>query len=131
VTKLVDLAARIRATPDNAAMRPEDWFALDNTFLHLVILSTPNTDLAHYVSANRSALEASQRVLFSIGLPPDRQSLMELCMVIDLLLAGTSRAAASMMVTHLENALNRTIAQLKIVSVIDPPENLAAYLAAD
>jgi hypothetical protein len=36
-----------------------------------------------------------------------------------------------MMVTHLENALNRTIAQLKIVSVINPPENLAAYLAPD
>jgi DNA-binding GntR family transcriptional regulator len=131
VPKLIDLAARIRATPNNAVISPEDWFAMDNAFLQLVILSTPNADLAHYVSANRSALEASQRVLFSIGLPPDQQSLMELCMVIDLLLAGTSRAAANMMVTHLENALNRTIAQLKIVSVINPPENLAAYLAPD
>lgn len=128
---LADLARRIRDTSDDAPMRPDDWFDLDTAFLQLAILSTPNADLAHYVSANRSALAASQKMLFSLGLPPHRQSLLELCMVIDLLLAGTARAAASMMVTHLENALNRTIAQLKIVSVIDPPDDLAAYLVPD
>ncbi|MBU2358472.1 MAG: GntR family transcriptional regulator [Alphaproteobacteria bacterium] len=131
IPALADLAVRIRDTPDDATMSPEAWFDLDNAFLRLAILSTPNVDLAHYVSANRSALEASQRVLFSIGLPPHRQSLLELCMVIDLLLAGTARAAANMMATHLQNALNRTIAQLKIVSVIDPPTDLADYLVPD
>jgi hypothetical protein len=33
-----------------------------------------------------------------------------------------------MLATHLENALRRTIAQLKIVSVIDPPKDFAPYL---
>jgi len=125
---LAALASDIRALPDDRPVAAETWFDLDHRFFELAILSTPNRDLIHYVSSNRSALWALQRVLFSIGVPPDRQSLLELCMVIDLLQAGTPTAAASMLSTHLENALNRTIAQLKIVSVINPPDDLAPYL---
>lgn len=128
IEALLALAERVRALPEVPAPTPEQWFALDREFLRLAILSTPNRDMAHYVSANRGALEASQRVLFSIGLPPDHQSLLEICMVIDLLRAGTMPAAANMLKTHLGNALQRTIAQLKIVSVIDPPSDLAPYL---
>lgn len=125
---LAALADDIRDLTCNRPVAPETWFDLDHRFFQLAILSTPNRDLAQYVNANRSALAALQRVLFSIGLPPDRQSLLELCMVIDLLQAGTIPAASSMLTTHLENALNRTIAQLKIVSVINPPDDLAPYL---
>jgi len=125
---LAALARDIRNLPADGQLSPKRWFDLDGRFLQLAILATPNQDLAAYVSANRSALEASQRVLFSIGLPPDRQSLLELCMVIDLIQAGTLPAAANMLNTHLGNALKRTIAQLKIVSVIEPPSDLAGYL---
>ncbi|MWD26003.1 GntR family transcriptional regulator [Aquicoccus sp. SCR17] len=125
---LAALARDIRDLPADGPLSPETWFDLDGRFLQLAILATPNQDLAAYVGANRSALEASQRVLFSIGLPPDRQSLLELCMVIDLIQAGTMPAAANMLNTHLANALKRTIAQLKIVSVIEPPADLAGYL---
>ncbi|SFA96168.1 DNA-binding transcriptional regulator, GntR family [Poseidonocella pacifica] len=130
-TELGDLADKIRSVPSTAPVPPETWFELEEQFFDLAILSTPNDDLAQYVRANRSALNASQRVLFSLGLPPDRQSLLELCLVIDLLRAGTRAAAANMLGTHLQNALNRTIAQLKIVSVIDPPTDLAPYLVRD
>ena len=128
---LADLAQDIRALPADQPLSPETWFDMDARFFQLAILATPNCDLATYVSANRSALEASQRVLFSIGLPPDRQALLELCMVIDLLQAGTLTAAADMLTTHLRKALDRTIAQLKIVSVIEPPGDLASYLVPD
>lgn len=125
---LAELAKDIRALPQRRPVAPQTWFDIDHRFFQLAILATPNRDLAHFVSGNRSALWALQRVLFSIGLPPDRQSLLDLCMVIDLLRAGTPSAAASMWSTHLENALHRTIAQLKIVSVINPPDDLAPYL---
>lgn len=125
---LVTLAEDIRALRNDCPVAAATWFELDHRFFELAILSTPNRDLRHYVSANRSALWALQRVLFSIGLPPDRQSLLELGMVIDLLQASTPTAAAGMLSTHLEKAQNRTIAQLKIVSVINPPDDLAPYL---
>ncbi|SDU47999.1 GntR family transcriptional regulator [Stappia sp. ES.058] len=125
---LAALAREIRALPLQSPVKPEAWFDLDQRFFELAILSTPNEDLARFVSANHSALRALQTVLFSIGLPPDTQSLRELCLVIDLLQAGTTTAAAGMLSTHLENALNRTIAQLKIVSVINVPDDLAPYL---
>ncbi len=125
---LGELANEIRSLSQDEPVNPQTWFDLDHRFFQLAILSTPNRDLAHYVNGNRSGLRALRSVLFSLGLPADRQSLMELCMVIDLLRAGTTTAAASMLSTHLGNALHRTVVQLKIVSVINPPEDLAPYL---
>lgn len=125
---LAALAADVRALPEGEPIDPATWFAFDQRFFELAILATPNRDLASYVSANRSALVASQQMLFSLGLQPDRRALLELCMVIDLLRAGTIPAAANMLDVHLRNALDRTIAQLKIVSVLEPPSDLAPYL---
>ncbi len=127
---LARLSADIRCLPQDGPADPELWFELEGRFYDLAILSTANDDLAEYVRSNRAALRSSQRVLFSLGLPPDRQTLTEQGMIVDLILARTRPAAASMLSTHLGNALKRTIAQLKIVSVIDPPEDLAPYLQA-
>lgn len=124
------LAEDVRALPAARPIDPETWFAVDQRFFELAILATPNRDLAHYISANRSALAALQQMLFSLGLQPDRRALLELCTVIDLLRAGTVAAAESMLAAHLRSALDRTIAQLKIVSVLDPPGDLAPYLLA-
>lgn len=128
VEQLAALANDIRALPGDRPITAQTWFDLDQRFLELAILSTPNRELASYISGNRSGLWALHRVLFSLGLPPDRQSLMELSTVIDLLRAGTSGAAAGLVSSHLKNSLHRTISQLKIVSVIDPPEDFAPYL---
>lgn len=125
---LTALADEIRSLPSDIPITAQRWFDLDHRFLELAILSTPNHTLAHYINGNRSGLWALQSVLFSIGLPPDRQSLMELSMVIDKVRSGTTPAAAGMLSTHLKNARKRTIAQLKIVSVIDPPGDFAPYL---
>ncbi|MEQ5870679.1 GntR family transcriptional regulator [Sagittula sp. NFXS13] len=130
VEALGRLSADIRALPQDGPDDPDIWFDLEGRFYDLAILSTPNADLAGYVRSNRAALRSSQKVLFSLGLPPDRQTLSEHGMVVDLILAQTRSAAASMLSTHLGNALNRTIAQLKIVSVLDPPDDLAPYLQA-
>lgn len=128
IEELTALANDIRALPGDQSITSQTWFDLDQRFLELAILSTPNRELSTSISGNRSGLWSLHSVLFSLGLPPDRQSLMELSTVIDLLRAGTASAAAGMLSTHLKNSLHRTISQLKIVSVIEPPKDFAPYL---
>ncbi|WP_224504251.1 GntR family transcriptional regulator [Celeribacter litoreus] len=106
----------------------DQWFALDRKFFELVVLTTPNEDLAEYASSNRIALEACQAALFSLGLPPDKQSLQELRQVLELALSGSISAATSMLSTHLAKASARTIAQLKITAIIAPPPDFPSYL---
>lgn len=125
---LSKLANDICVLPDDQPITERTWFDIDQQFLDLAILSTHNRELANCISGNRSGLEALHSVLFSLGLPPDMQSLRELYTVIDLLRTGTTSAAAGMLSTHLKNSLHRTISQLKIVSVIEPPQDFAPYL---
>ncbi|MFT3688546.1 GntR family transcriptional regulator [Paenirhodobacter sp.] len=110
------------------AIPPETWFALSDRFTEAAVLSVTNPDLSRFITINGKALAASQRALFALGLPTARQSLQELRLVIDLLLARAPVAAQGMFETHLANALHRTIAQLKIVAVMAPPTNLAPFL---
>ncbi|WP_413203392.1 GntR family transcriptional regulator [Rhodospirillum sp. A1_3_36] len=122
------LRARIIQAEGIGKIEPSHWFGLVNDFIDLTILSTPNADLASFINTNRKALQASQNALHAIGLPADIQSLRELRIVLDLVLSGTVPAAADMLETHLAKSQDRTIAQLKIVSVMSPPEDLAPYL---
>ncbi|SFJ13653.1 DNA-binding transcriptional regulator, GntR family [Celeribacter neptunius] len=126
--KLSALAEEIRTLPDGTRLTPEEWFSFDRRFFELAVLSTPNVDLATCASGNRIALEACQSALFSLGLPPDNQSILELGKVIELSLSGSAAAAASMLTMHLEKARDRTIAQLKITAIIAPPPDFPAYL---
>lgn len=104
------------------------WFALEQRFVEDTVLRTTNADLAQHIASNRRALEACQSALFALGLPPDTQSIIELGMVAELILSGTIPAAASMLAAHLAKASDRTIAQLKITAVIEPPTDLPIYL---
>lgn len=124
IQKLVD---RIRQLSTQERLAEDQWRALDRKFFELVILTTPNKDLADCASANRLALEACQAALFSLGLPPDKQSLQELQQVLELALSGSVSAAASMLSTHLTKLSARTIAQMKITAIIEPPD-FPAYL---
>ncbi|CUH67486.1 DNA-binding transcriptional repressor MngR [Thalassovita gelatinovora] len=128
VQDLRQLADEIKAQSANLVLTPTQWFSLEQRFFEMVILTTPNEDLANYASSNRLALEACQSALFSLGLPPDTQSILELGQVIELSLSGSISAAASMLSMHLEKARDRTIAQLKITAIIDPPEDFPSYL---
>lgn len=107
-----------------------EWLRLDQRFFELAVLTTPNADLANYASSNRLALEACHAVLFSLGLPADRQSLLELGQVIELILMGSIPAAASMLSMHVEKERDRTISQLKITAVIEPRSDFPTYLQA-
>lgn len=106
----------------------DEWFDITNTFIDLVVLSTPNEDLASYISSNRKTLQASQRALYSLGMPDDKASIVELRMVADLLLVDAVPSAATLLESHLKKLLDRTIAQLKILSVVPKPDNLAPYV---
>ena len=95
---------------------------------HEIVLSTPNEALRDLVARNLRMVALSQQVLRRLGLPQDRAALTEQRMTVELLLHGAHEAAASMMSTHLDAAQHRTIAQMKIVAVIPPPDSLAPYL---
>jgi len=128
VADLRRLADEIAALSPRALLSPGQWFSLDRRFFEMMILTTPNEDLAGYASSNRLALEACQSALFSLGLPPDTQSLLELGQVVELALSGSISAAASMLAMHLQKARDRTIAQLKITSIIEPASDFPDYL---
>ena len=106
----------------------DEWFTITNDFLDIVVLSTPNEDLASHIGANRKTLQASQRALFSLGMPGDKASIVELRMVADLLLVDAVPSAATLLESHLTKLLDRTIAQLKILSVVPKPDDLAPYV---
>jgi len=122
--KLVD---QIQVLSEQERLADEQWSALDREFFETMVLTTPNKDLADCASSNRLALEACQAALFSLGLPPDKQSLQELQQVLELALSGSVSAATSMLSTHLTKVSARTIAQLKITAIIAPP-SFPAYL---
>ena len=125
---LQELLDRINQLDQSCTLPAPEWFALESRFIETTVLCTPNVDLAQHILSNRRALEACQSSLFSLGLPPDTQSIIELGGVVDLILSGTITAAMSMLAAHLAKARDRTIAQLKITAVIEPPTNTPAYL---
>lgn len=126
---LRDLTKRIaKYEKTNASIGQDEWFAITNTFIDLVVLSTPNEDLAAYINSNRKTLQASQRALYSLGMPGDKASIVELRMVADLLLVDAVPSAATLLGSHLKKLLDRTIAQLKILSVVPKPNDLAPYV---
>jgi len=122
------LAQDIRRLTAEGAMTPAKWTEIDAKFFEMVILSTPNEDLATAASNNKLALEACQSALFALGLPPDSQSIHELGQVIELSLAGSINDASRKLAEHLEKACNRTVAQLKITAIIEPPDDFPPYL---
>ncbi|RPE67004.1 GntR family transcriptional regulator [Pacificibacter maritimus] len=125
---LKKLAQEIGALPREEQITSDKWIAIDKQFFDMMILSTPNEDLATVASNNKLALEACQSALFSLGLPPDTQSIMELGQVIELALSGSTSTASFMLAQHLEKACDRTIAQLKITAIIQPPAEFPSYL---
>ncbi len=125
---LRDLVDEINLLDRNEILPKRRWFALESRVVENTVLRTTNSDLAQHIASNRRTLEACQSALFSLGLPPDTQSIIELGMVAELMLSGTVPAAMSMLAAHLAKARDRTIAQLKITAVIEPPADTPAYL---
>jgi DNA-binding GntR family transcriptional regulator len=102
--------------------------AVQADFIECCVLAAPNERLRDLVRNNLLPVTATERLLRRLGLPGDPAIITELRLIVELLQRGATDAAVSMMDTHLEASLNRTIAQMKIVAIIPRPGATAAYL---
>ncbi len=99
-------------------------------FIALCVLAAPNGTLGTMIRQNLVVLDAAARSLARLGLPPDDAALAELRVTMDLLLNGSVAAAAEWWRDHLRAACRRSIAQLKIVAILDRPQAVPSYLVA-
>lgn len=97
-------------------------------FIEICVLSTPNERLQDLIRNNLLPVTATERLLGRLGLPGDPTVITEFRLVAELLMRGATAAAAAMLETHIEAAVNRTIAQMKIVAIIPGPSVTADYL---
>jgi DNA-binding GntR family transcriptional regulator len=107
---------------------PHELEAMQAEFVECCVLAAPNERLKELVRNNLLPVTATDRLLRRLGLPDDPAIITELRLISELLLRGATEAAVSMMETHLDASLNRTIAQMKIVAIIPGPSVTAAYL---
>lgn len=99
-------------------------------FVELCIAPAPNAALVAMVRQNLSVLEAATRALAELGLPQDDAAAAELRMAVDLLLNSSAAAAAEWWRDHLKAACRRSVAQLKIVAIIERPRWLPPFLVS-
>jgi DNA-binding GntR family transcriptional regulator len=127
--RLGELYERFRATeatPLDAREEPLETF--ETLLIDTCVLATPNARLAQTIRDNLLPVLATERLLRQLGLPSDRSAVTEHRLIVELLLRGAVPAAAAMLEAHLDAAMSRNIAQIKIVAVIPEPETIAAYL---
>ena len=92
------------------------------------VLATPNLQLRDLIRNNLLPVLAAERLLRGMCLPSDRTAITEHRLIVELLLRGAVEAAAAMLTAHLDAAMNRNIAQMKIVAVFPEPDSIAPYL---
>ncbi len=100
-------------------------------FADLLLLASPNPMLAAYVGNNRKTVEALHRALKAMGLPDDPATAAEIEMIVQLLLVDAVPSAATLFERHLLKLRDRTISQLKIVSVVSAPQDLPSYVVPE
>lgn len=120
-----DLREKEESVPD---LPDESLETFESLLIDTCVLTTPNPKLAQLIADNLLPVLASERLLRQLGLPSDRAALTEHRLIVELLLCGAVDAAAAMLSRHLDAAMNRNIAQMKIVAVISEPRSVAAYL---
>ncbi|WP_345944273.1 GntR family transcriptional regulator [Aureimonas sp. SA4125] len=127
--QLPDIRDRLHAHEDwDETAIGDDFSELSNLFVNDIVLATPNLGLRDLIRRNLHTVLMSQQVLRQLGLPQDRASIVEQRMMVELLMHGAVEAAAAMLLTHIEAAKQRTIAQMKIVAVLPQPISIAPYL---
>src|SRR5580700_9588446 len=121
-TALTALHARFLAAEQAQSFeRGEDPEVFETLLVDTCVLATPNALLAQTIRGNLLPVLAAERLLRQLGLPVERAAITEHRLVVELLLQNAVEAAAAMLTTHLREAENRTIAQMKIVAVIPEP----------
>jgi DNA-binding GntR family transcriptional regulator len=118
----------VAAEEASAAGSLREIEAIQAEFIECCVLAAQNERLKDLVRNNLLPVTATDRLLRRLGLPGDPAIITELRLIAELLRRGATEAAVSMMETHLEASLNRTIAQMKIVAIIPGPGVTAAYL---
>ncbi|BBE71218.1 GntR family transcriptional regulator [Oharaeibacter diazotrophicus] len=118
----------VAAERDQGAPHHDSLEAFETQLIDVCVLSTPNEKLAGLIRDNLLPVQASERLLRQLGLPSDRAAVTEHRLIAELVLRGATDAAAAMLDRHLDAAMNRNIAQMKIVAVISEPRSVAAYL---
>lgn len=101
---------------------------IQTQLIETCVLTTPNDKLRDLIRNNLLPVIASERLLRQLGLPDDPTVITELRLIVELLVRGAVAAAAAMLETHLDAAMKRTIAQMKIVAIIPGPSVTADYL---
>lgn len=128
-TRLQALYDQLRDKEAGTADLPDDSLeAFETALIDTVVLATPNDKLGQLIRDNLLPVLASERLLRQLGLPSDRAAITEHRLIVELLIRGAVDAAAAMLDRHLDAAMNRNIAQMKIVAVISEPRSVAAYL---
>jgi DNA-binding GntR family transcriptional regulator len=128
-SRLAEVFEAFRAKEAEPGPTPgENLEALETLLIDTCVLTTPNEMLAGTIRDNLLPVLASERLLRQLGLPSDRTVITEHRLIVELLLFGAVDAAAAMLASHLDAAMNRNIAQMKIVAVIPEPRSIAAYL---
>ncbi|MDR3475064.1 MAG: GntR family transcriptional regulator [Devosia sp.] len=125
---LTGLHERFRAAEQAPGFTEADLEVHATLLVDTCILVTPNRLLAEMIRNNLLPVVAVERLLRQLGLPAERAAVTEHRLVVELLLQNAVDAAANMLSTHLREAENRAIAQMKIISVIPEPASIAPYL---
>lgn len=126
LTRLHDRLVELEHRPTTDL--PADLAEVQSRFIDICVLSAPNERLRELIANNLLPVTAIEQLLGRLGLPGDPIVITELRLVVELLMRGTSTAAAAMLQAHLEASLKRMIAQMKIVAIIPGPSATADYL---
>ncbi|PYE26071.1 GntR family transcriptional regulator [Rhizobium sp. PP-CC-3A-592] len=106
----------------------ENLDALQSQMIDICVMTNANEKMRELIRNNLLPLDASERLLRHLGLPSDPTVITEIRLIVELLVRGAAKAAAAMLEAHLDAAMRRMIAQMKIVSIIPGPTVTADYL---
>ena len=106
----------------------DDLDTLQSQMIDICILPSANDKMRELIRNNLLPLNASERLLRHLGLPGDPSVITEIRLIVELLVRDAVKAAAAMLEAHLDAAMRRMIAQMKIVSIIPGPTVTADYL---
>jgi len=106
----------------------ENLDALQSQMIDICVMTNANEKMRELIRNNLLPLDASERLLRHLGLPSDPTVITEIRLVVELMVRGAVKAAAAMLEAHLDAAMRRMIAQMKIVSIIPGPTVTADYL---
>lgn len=118
--------ARIgRAMPEKGAVDNE---YLEDALFEGCVARAPNAELVYVIRKARFLPHAANRALTELGLPKDPITREEYCSLFELLARQRIASAAEELRTHIDLMARKSLARLKIVSVIGKSTAIAPYL---